>query len=425
MSAKNVALTYEEETWVCWTHHERQLGTFTTTIPRGENGREERTRKAKKELDGRFKIVIRVGKLWRYETEGRKQRRMEILGCQPLDRRQHLTSHGFITQHPWASSIKAFVNLDSAGAGGWELVFQTGPEHPWLVRTYAEAAPHPHASCIGQEIFQTGLIPSDTDYRIFRDYGQIPGLDIAHIKNGYVYHTRNDQAHHIPEGCMQRGGDNIMAVLLQLASSSKLTNPGEDRHGSMVFFDFMGYFMVAYPQRMGQILNWATFFFVYLSFMKRLSKEREPGDLLRLTVAGILSLVMTWVVIVATSLGMAALLGAAGRELSYYTHNLNIVWLFILPPITTAISFHLILKKTMFKRVIPVDFLSRGETVNFRSYIDTLKRLLAGILRVRPDMDIRKCPLIARQCSNPYKDQNKGNNRLVWVDYTITPIVLT
>lgn len=260
------------------------------------------------------------------------------------------TSHGFITQHPWASSIKAFVNLDSAGAGGWELVFQTGPEHPWLVRTYAEAAPHPHASCIGQEIFQTGLIPSDTDYRIFRDYGHIPGLDIAHIKNGYVYHTRNDQAHHIPEGCMQRGGENVMAILLQLASSSKLSNPGEDKHGSMVFFDFLGYFMVAYPQRMGQILNWATFFFVYLSFVKRLSKEREPGELLRLTIAGILSLVMTWMIIICTSLGMAAILGAAGRELSYYTHNLNIVWLFILPSVTTVIFFHLLLKKIMFKR---------------------------------------------------------------------------
>ncbi|GFS26849.1 hypothetical protein ElyMa_005228200 [Elysia marginata] len=46
---KTVATTYEAETWVCWTHHGRQLGAFATTIHRGENQREERTGKAKKE----------------------------------------------------------------------------------------------------------------------------------------------------------------------------------------------------------------------------------------------------------------------------------------------------------------------------------------------------------------------------------------
>ncbi|XP_067237046.1 endoplasmic reticulum metallopeptidase 1-like isoform X4 [Chanodichthys erythropterus] len=164
-------------------------------------------------------------------------------------------SHGFITQHPWAQQVRAFVNLEAAGVGGKELVFQTGPENPWLVQAYARAAVHPFASVVGQEIFQSGLIPSDTDFRIYRDFGNIPGIDLAFIENGYIYHTKYDTPERIPTDSIQRAGDNILSVLKHLVMSDELADSSQYRHGNMVFFDLLGMMVVVYTARVGTIIN--------------------------------------------------------------------------------------------------------------------------------------------------------------------------
>ena len=60
----------------------------------------------------------------------------------------HQAAHGFITQHPFAKSLKYVVNLESIGAGGSELVFQCNSG--WLMRFYGLRVPHPHVSVIGE-----------------------------------------------------------------------------------------------------------------------------------------------------------------------------------------------------------------------------------------------------------------------------------
>ena len=55
-------------------------------------------------------------------------------------------------------------------------MFQTGPGHPWIISMYASTAKYPFASVLAQEIFHAGLIPSDTDFRIFVQYGNLVGM---------------------------------------------------------------------------------------------------------------------------------------------------------------------------------------------------------------------------------------------------------
>lgn len=81
----------------------------------------------------------------------------------------------FITQHPWADDVRAFINLDSCGTGGKEVMFQSTAHNRWMMDHYKKVATHPTASVLGDELFKGGFIPSDTDFRNFRDYGDIPG----------------------------------------------------------------------------------------------------------------------------------------------------------------------------------------------------------------------------------------------------------
>ncbi|ALC42477.1 CG9416 [Drosophila busckii] len=164
-------------------------------------------------------------------------------------------SHAFITQHPWAKNVRAVVNLDSAGSGGREILFQSGPDHPWLMKYYGAHALHPFASTIGEELFQNGFIPSETDFRIFRDFGHIPGLDMAHTLNGYVYHTKYDRFNIIPRRTYQLTGDNMLNIIKALGNAPELENPDKYAEGHMIYFDVLGWFFIYYPESVGVIIN--------------------------------------------------------------------------------------------------------------------------------------------------------------------------
>jgi Zn-dependent M28 family amino/carboxypeptidase len=162
-----------------------------------------------------------------------------------------LGSHGFIKTHPWNSSIGAFINIEASGSGGTDLVCQSGPGS-WPSRVYAQTAKYPMANSVAQDMF--GIIPGDTDYRIFaEDITNIPGLDIIFVLGGYFYHTSYDTLENLFPGSIQARGENLFNLvkaftnsmsLKENETSNKAAKDGiEDSRA--VFFDYLTWFMVS------------------------------------------------------------------------------------------------------------------------------------------------------------------------------------
>ena len=95
------------------------------------------------------------------------------------------------------------------------------------------------------------------------------GMDLAYTANGYVYHTNYDTSSAVTPGSIQRAGDNILALVKSIMNSPFLANPGEYRHGYMVFYDFLGVVMIHYPERIGLVINMVTAFIVVLCLIKK------------------------------------------------------------------------------------------------------------------------------------------------------------
>src|SRR5690606_11198090 len=107
--------------------------------------------------------------------------------------------------------------LESAGNVGKAVLFQAGPGNAWLTARYAASVPHPYGTVLGQDIFQSGFIPSGTDFEVYAQDGGLRGLDIAFYRGGWAYHTALDQAAAVAPGSVQHMGANALALARALA----------------------------------------------------------------------------------------------------------------------------------------------------------------------------------------------------------------
>lgn len=242
-------------------------------------------------------------------------------------------AHGFITKHKWAKDCKVLLNLEATGAGGKIILFQSGPAAPWLL-TYYSKVPHPYGQAAGEEIFQSNIIPSDTDFRIFRDYGGLVGLDMAFFKQGYRYHTKYDDFEHIPLGSFQHVGDNTLSLVRSLANAPEVSNP-KDNPGKIIFYDFLGLFMISYTQTVAHVVNYvvvllslAIFAFSVHTF--KIGYSKQTLKYFALTFGAIIG---GWIAAAVFAVLISLLTDKIGYSMSWYGNPWLIFGLYVAPTV--------------------------------------------------------------------------------------------
>jgi hypothetical protein len=140
---------------------------------------------------------------------------------------------GLTTDRDLMDRLQAYVNLDMTGSNGTAMLFETGPQNPWIVGAWRASAPHPRGASFAYEIYRR--LPNDTDFSVFKRFG-IPGLNFAVIGDSYAYHTARDTAERIADLTLRTTGENTVDTMLALDARDLTRRTA----GNPTFFDAGG-----------------------------------------------------------------------------------------------------------------------------------------------------------------------------------------
>jgi hypothetical protein len=151
-------------------------------------------------------------------------------------------AHAFVEQRDWTKDLGVVLNFEARGTGGPAMMFETSPENGWLIRRFAEAAPHLSATSLSYEIYRR--MPNDTDLTVFKRAG-LPGLNFAYIGNAFFYHTSRDSIASLEEGSLQQQGEYMLGLARELGRADLRTVRDTNR----VYFSLPGGGFVHYSER--------------------------------------------------------------------------------------------------------------------------------------------------------------------------------
>jgi hypothetical protein len=151
-----------------------------------------------------------------------------------------LGAGAFVAEHPWARQVAVALNFEARGSRGPALMFETSADNFYLVKEFAQSAPHPRTNSLFYEIYR--LLPNDTDFTVFRQAG-IPGLNFAFIDPVTNYHTQLDSIENMDERSLQHQGSYALALARRFGNAAELPAV----RGNAIYFDLLGAFVIYYP----------------------------------------------------------------------------------------------------------------------------------------------------------------------------------
>ncbi|KAF9131766.1 hypothetical protein BGW39_001368 [Mortierella sp. 14UC] len=237
-------------------------------------------------------------------------------------------------KHPWAKDVKAFINLEGAGAGGRALLFRASNQA--LAKAYSKDGSSPHANVFGNDIFKLGLIKSGTDFSVYTD-SNIPGVDIAFYSRRAFYHTLHDDIEHTSKGSVQHMGNTGLTTLRNIADSDYLIKPKHIVSSeASIYYDIAGFFMLTYSFSTYLTLNYNLLIIAPIFVAWAIISSAKHGLTLGVVLRSYLSLIISFIAAIISSVIFAKFLDRVNPMLVYGEHWLGFMF-FVFQCCTTII----------------------------------------------------------------------------------------
>ncbi|KAF8576245.1 hypothetical protein K439DRAFT_1640647 [Ramaria rubella] len=255
-------------------------------------------------------------------------------------------SHLYSTQDPTAKTVRAIINLEAAGTKGPELLFQATSDE--MIRAYSHV-PRPYGTVLANDIFSSGIILSDTDFRQFQQYLNVTGVDMAIVGHSYFYHTQKDLVEYIDPGVAQHMAENTMALLHHFTGpSSPLPSLASAKPQSprIVYFSLLGSWFFTYPFSAASTA-YTTLLGAAIVFVWQTSHAANGGAFGKLQLQGLRNFLGGLVGALVGANVVAALMSLVlGKALSWFSKEWFPIILYGPPAITGALLPQLLCSHT-------------------------------------------------------------------------------